>query len=336
LNILKAVSAIVAGFTSVCFAGPLSPPLGPVSPTYKTLTEVEPRISISSANTPGDSDATPSTFKIAQPGSYYLAGNLTGQTGRIGIEIDADGVTLDLNGFSLTGVAGSLDGVRVTPGRRGITVRNGTLRAWGGAGLSAVGGPNADACTYEHLRAVGNGVDSDSVALDIGGASTISHCVAAFNLGTGIRGNNGSIISHCASSGNGGDGIINGAGTVDHCLARGNAIDGIRVGGGSVVSNCSATANASAGITLSGGSSAQGNASFSNFWGIYVFGDGCSVEDNTMYSNSTGIEVESEGNFIVRNKLRANTIRDVIAPGNDVGPFQSAATSTSPWANLGL
>src|SRR4051812_18571328 len=48
-------------------AGPLSPPVGPVVATMKTLSEVEPRIALSSTNTPGDGD---SLFRITGPGSY--------------------------------------------------------------------------------------------------------------------------------------------------------------------------------------------------------------------------------------------------------------------------
>jgi len=56
-------------------AGDLNPPPGPVASTMKTLSEVEPRIAVNSINTPGDAD---SLFKITQPGSYYLTGNITG------------------------------------------------------------------------------------------------------------------------------------------------------------------------------------------------------------------------------------------------------------------
>lgn len=89
-------------------AGDLNPPAGPVAPTHKTLTEIEPRTAINLANTPGDAD---SLFKITQPGSYYLTGNITGVAGKHGVEIATSGVSLDLMGFTLTGVAGSLDGV---------------------------------------------------------------------------------------------------------------------------------------------------------------------------------------------------------------------------------
>ena len=90
-------------------AGPLDPPAGPVAPTHKTLTEVEPRTPIGPQTTPGDAD---SVYRIAQPGSYYLVGNLAGQDGKAGIEIATSGVSIDLNGFDVTGSAGSLDGIR--------------------------------------------------------------------------------------------------------------------------------------------------------------------------------------------------------------------------------
>lgn len=312
-------------------AGPLTPPAGPVAPTYKTLTEVEPRIPVSAATTPGDAD---SVFRISQPGSYYLTAGVAGAAGKHGVEIDADGVTLDLRGFELLGAAGSFDGVHIVPGHRGITVRDGTLRGWKGAGLSAVGGPNADGCLVQDLRLVGNGTDETSYALDLGGGTSASNCVAVYNLGTGIRGNNGTLISNCAASGNGGDGIICGAGTVRDCLARGNVYDGIRVGAASVVTGCSATANSGAGLTIHDGSFASSNACLSNGWGIYVYGAGSRLEGNTVHQNTVGIEAVDPGNFIVRNAFYGNTTTELIVSGNDVGPFESAAAGTSPWGNL--
>src|SRR5262245_60152694 len=101
---IGAIAAITLGVS-----GPLDPPAGPVGPTYKTLAEVEPRVAISAATTPGDAD---SVFRIGQSGSYYLTGNVTGISGKAGIEIAVGGVTVDLMGFELAGVPGSLDGVR--------------------------------------------------------------------------------------------------------------------------------------------------------------------------------------------------------------------------------
>src|SRR6185295_11122012 len=100
MRVFLAAGLLTVAGTAVLLAGPLDPPAGPILPTYKTLNEVEPRIVINAANTPGDAD---SLFKITQPGSYYLTGNITGVAGKHGIEVVASGVTLDLNGFDLLG-----------------------------------------------------------------------------------------------------------------------------------------------------------------------------------------------------------------------------------------
>src|SRR5687768_1232856 len=68
--------------------GSLTPPGSP-GPTFKTLTQVEPRTPIASL-----------PFTISAPGSYYLTTNLTGSTG---ISIRSSHVSLDLNGFAVTG-----------------------------------------------------------------------------------------------------------------------------------------------------------------------------------------------------------------------------------------
>ncbi len=50
------VAATVGGIIWVS-AGDLNPPSGPVTPTMKTLTEVEPRIAINATNTPGSGNS---------------------------------------------------------------------------------------------------------------------------------------------------------------------------------------------------------------------------------------------------------------------------------------
>src|SRR5262249_50177124 len=114
--------------------GPLTPPGAP-APTMKTLDQVEPRIPVNATNTPGDAT---SVFKITQPGSYYLTGNLAGVSGKHGIYITSGNVTLDLMGFDLVGVGGSLDGIHVdnTAVSVNYTVRNGSVRNWGGNGVN--------------------------------------------------------------------------------------------------------------------------------------------------------------------------------------------------------
>ncbi len=103
-------------------AGPLSPPAGAVSSTYKTLSEVEPRIPISGST------------NILQPGSYYLTANISGPAGAEAITISSNYVTLDLNGFAITG---GQTGIRiaVTTDQGNITIQNGTIRNTTGSGI---------------------------------------------------------------------------------------------------------------------------------------------------------------------------------------------------------
>jgi len=176
IMILGSASLILVAGTLIA-AGPLDPPTGPISSIYKTLTEVEPRIPLNATNTPGDSD---SVFKITQPGSYYLVNNISVGSGKFGIEIASDRVTVDLNGYAITGVSGSFDGVSVVGANRSmITVRNGLIRSMGGDGVD--------------LLASGNSTSSGHLVENL----TVRSCDAGIRIDSGIV--RQSTVSECAS-----------------------------------------------------------------------------------------------------------------------------------------
>ncbi len=119
---LSLVVVIVLGIIMPTNAGDLNPPPGAIAST--NCTQI-------------NEDAIgPLPFTISNPGCYVLTSNLTGVSGQPGIVIDADHVTLDLNGFALIGVAGSTDGVKMLGIHENIEVRSGTVTDWGGGGVN--------------------------------------------------------------------------------------------------------------------------------------------------------------------------------------------------------
>jgi len=123
LRRLAPIALILAGAAAISIGGPLDPPAGPVTSTYKTLSEVQPRIAINAANTPGDAG---NLFRITQPGSYYLTGNITGVAAKHGISINASNVTIDLMGFTVQGAAGAPSGITTTTTPlNNLCIRNG-------------------------------------------------------------------------------------------------------------------------------------------------------------------------------------------------------------------
>jgi hypothetical protein len=92
-------------------------PSGPPAPSMKTLAQIEPRTPISSA-----------PFIITQPGSYYLTTNLTVSSGDA-IQINANQVTLDLNGFGIysTAPVATNTGILLASSRTNITISNGYI-----------------------------------------------------------------------------------------------------------------------------------------------------------------------------------------------------------------
>lgn len=240
--------AILCAAGGVLKAGDLNPPPGPIGPTMKTLTEVEPRVPVQSLT--GSASAL---HVINEPGSYYLTDNITGVTGKNGIEIEAVDVTLDLNGFALIGVGGSASGVSYAPGVNNLVVRNGTIRDWGNYGIGPQDNNNPLPIPtngqFEDIRVSGNGFHGFLVGYN----SRIINCGAVNNAADGINVGHGSVVTNCNARNNSGNGFI---GTENCVLVNCSAVDnqgssyseGFDFGSGSILTGCSARGNSGNGI----------------------------------------------------------------------------------------
>jgi len=212
---LAFLSTLNFQLSTVFAQGNLTPPGAP-APTMKSLDQIEPRTPISSV-----------PFTISLSGSYYVTSNLTAGVNQSGILVAADNVTLDLNGFTLSGTGGTVgEGVSTSGPRVNIVVRNGTVRNWPGSGV--------------------NFYDSGASQTLVQNIQSIS------NVFTGVAVKNSSRVLDCFTVGNGTRGIVvDNECLVEHCKVSGNVYAGIGAGANSELRNNQITGNG-IGLNLTG------------------------------------------------------------------------------------
>jgi len=177
-----------------------------------------------------------------------------------------------------------------------------------------------DHCTVQDCNATYN--NSDGINAQTG--SVIESSEAGFNQGQGINVEDNCAIAGCTTSGNAGAasvGILAGNGcSIKNCVATGNPLNGIVVSNACFLEHNVCEANGGGGAT-DGGILCNGNENRI---------DGNHFTDN----NGNGLYLAGTNNTVICNSAKGNTTNYFVGAGNDVGPIGSAATSTSPWANL--
>lgn len=344
--------ALAAGLATSLIAGPLDPPAGAINPTYKTLNEVEPRTAINQANTPGDNDATPSIFRITQPGSYYLTANINAAEAKRIIEVAASNVTIDLNGFTINGNAVALAGVRVDgSAHRGLVVRNGSIQWCAAHAVYAEFTPatvihdllirqcNEGVRVGNHSRISDVTIESSAgVGLYCNGGCSVERTMLAEN-GIGFSAIGWSTLRSVVARSNAGDGFtLLFGGTITECVASDNDGSGFWLQNGVNISGCHAVGNAAKGIFLNGKCLALNNSCTGNDVGIYASNAGNRIEANHVNDNTTaGISVAFDNNVIVRNTARGNGINYSISSGEYAQIITNPGagfSTTNAWANL--
>jgi len=185
----------------------------------------------------GDGSGFPVT--ISAPGSYILTSNLqvsNENTTAIDLTDDADGTTIDLNGFRIQGVTscspindtcvptGTGVGINASSGTVEVRVVNGTVSGMGSHGILL---QNRD--LVKDVVAINNG----GVGIEVGPRSSVIDCQAILNGGSGI------VIDENTSSGqfgNAGESLLSGNLATQNSITdqAGLDIEGSRSGGGNV------------------------------------------------------------------------------------------------------
>lgn len=275
-----------AALAALANAGPLAPPIGPVESTYKTLAQVEPRTEIGPVNTPGDAD---SLFKISSPGSYYLSRDWRGVPDKAGIEIAADDVTIDLNGFTLRGVPTADSGITTfATVRTNIRIVNGVVTDWG---QDVPSGIELWACTNVHVRDV-TARDNGQMGIWVGTNSLVESCLVFSNDGDGIRAGGLSAVRSCLASANGGFGVlVSTESTILDSSASLNGSGGFFTSSGSVLSRCFASRNDGSGFHLNDGADISRCAAWDNDLHGFETGSAVITRCNASRNGSDGIRV---------------------------------------------
>jgi hypothetical protein len=237
--------------------------------------------------TPGDAPGFPVT--ISRPGSYRLASNLTvPDANTTAIQITADDVTLDLNGFRIAGpivcnpepttcnASGTGAGVQSvssgTVAPRGIRLRNGTIRGMGLVGVLLLG----DGSIVDRVNASGNA----GPGIVVGSDGTVTDSVASVNILAGIV---GAAVRNSSADKNSGMGIfirVDGVATGNR--ANSNGTSGIIASNSSTLAGNTANNNKNFGIDAACPSSIVGNTTAANpVGGIHTDG-ACALANNAQ------------------------------------------------------
>lgn len=172
-----------AALSRVAHAGPLSPPPGPIASTGRTTDELylastKGCIPLNQTTAPGNAIYR---HIISQPGSYYLTAEANAPVGgSAAIYVEAGGVTINLNGFSLN---------RLIPAQASNGITFATFPTGGGRVHNGI----------IYTRAGGNGIalGCDNVVVE-----DVCFAVASSGAQTGIAlsGSAGTIVRRCTVS----------------------------------------------------------------------------------------------------------------------------------------
>jgi parallel beta-helix repeat protein len=200
-------------------------------------------------------------YTITAQGSYIINQNL--KASWHGIKVQANNVTIDLNGYSISGNNTSGGYGIYMNGRSNVEIRNGTIRNFGSHGIyeESSSGNSHRVVNVRVMNNKGNGI------LLLGSNHMVKDCTTSNNGGSGIYTHVGCMISGNTVYDNGYEGIsANSGSTIIGNTAYSNGGHGIYCNGGGVctVKNNTVSYNQWNGISLNGNSLVDGNTAYEN------------------------------------------------------------------------
>ncbi len=282
---------------------------------------------------PGVSIGASGTITITQSGSYYLTENLTVTSGD-GITINASGVTVDLQGFTIRSTL-------ATAANEGIDINGSSVSIFNGHIVSGVlydSGASGDQYTGSGFAYGIYASSSYYIGIRIRDLS-VSGC----NLNGIYTAGTDSLVESCTVKTVGGYGVK--AGIVNNCVASicgGTAIYGTSVtdcrgsstGGDGIYATVVAN---SYGYTTSTATSSEGihaSSTVQNSYGFSKGGDaiysGGTVANSLGYTSSSDLNAEGiHGYITVQNSYGKSTGSDGIYSGGTVADSYGYSTSTA-------
>ena len=211
---------------------------------------------------------------IHSPGAYVVTQNLSDSAGDC-LLLEADQVTIDLNGFAVSGAGSGI--ASAGGGTRLLTaIRNGTVVG----GTHGIGLGSGRSTMVERVRARGG----NGWAIQLAEEAAVRDCIAV-DGGNGIHVGASSLVVGNIASDNGGTGIMaGGTSVVRENTASRNGGDGLVAGGGSTLTGNTASLNDGAGIKATCPSAVVANTATGNGQGnIVASGQGCTRAHNVPH-----------------------------------------------------
>ena len=325
----------------------------------------EARIPVDSL--PGSATAL---YVIDTPGVYYLTANVVGVPGKAAIDIQADQVELECDGFTFIGVPGTLACIRSTGDRRCIGIYDAGFKGWQSTciDLTSAADSLVEECWFDSCDSTGDPAARGTCALGAGGV--VFDCDVRSCHGSLVSVGQHGVIEECTNfNGDGGCFFSAGDAVMEDNFAMDNngpgftiqnrgvlignrllKVAGINVGPGSVVSENDIGDAPAAAITVRGPRCCveENYIADSRMGIVVVAGAGeALIDGNQIAGTASGVVIDEKapGCLVVRNCVRgtAGTAAYMIPPGSSYGPIAQVAGvgdvgqvagANHPWANF--